>query len=92
PLINSDVHFLIDQPHVAYVHITINGIQIPLVAVRRHDDTFLLKFRPILAGDYLIILKDYIGQLIPEHHIYWRDGFRLYANLQIENRKINFYG
>ncbi|CAF1001104.1 unnamed protein product [Rotaria sordida] len=65
PLINSDVHFLIDQPHVAYVHITINGIQIPLVAIRRHDDTFLLKFRPILAGDYLIILKDYIGQLIP---------------------------
>ncbi|CAF3856128.1 unnamed protein product [Rotaria sordida] len=65
PLINSDVHFLIEQPHVAYVHITINGIQIPLVAVRRHDDTFLLKFRPILAGDYLIILKDYIGQLIP---------------------------
>ncbi|CAF4103673.1 unnamed protein product, partial [Rotaria sp. Silwood1] len=64
PIINDDIHFLLNQPHIAYVHITINGIQIPLLATRRHDNTFLLKFRPILAGDYSIILKDYIGQLI----------------------------
>jgi len=47
------------------VHITINGIEIPLQAARRNDDTFLLKFRPTIAGDYSIILKDFMEQTIP---------------------------
>ncbi|CAM4895437.1 unnamed protein product [Rotaria socialis] len=65
PLVNTDVHLLIDLPHIAYVHITINGMEIPIQAARRNDDTFLLKFRPTIAGDYSIILKDYIEQHIP---------------------------
>ncbi|CAF4296348.1 unnamed protein product, partial [Rotaria magnacalcarata] len=54
-----------DLPHIAYVHITIHGMEIPIQAARRNDDTFLLKFRPAIAGDYSIILKDYIEQPIP---------------------------
>ncbi|CAF1673935.1 unnamed protein product, partial [Adineta ricciae] len=65
PLTNIDVHLLIDLPHIAYVHVTINGTEIPLQAARRNDDTFLLKFRPITAGDYSIILKDFLEQPIP---------------------------
>jgi hypothetical protein len=42
-----------------------NGIEIPLQAARRNDDTFLLKFRPTIAGDYSIILKDFLEQPIP---------------------------
>ena len=53
---------IVDLPHVVYVHITIDTIKIPLQAARRNDDTFLLKFRPIIEGDYLIILKNYMGQ------------------------------
>ncbi|CAF3378932.1 unnamed protein product [Rotaria socialis] len=64
PLVDTDVHFLVDHPHVAYVHITINGMKVPLLATRQHNDTFLLKFRPTIAGDYLITLKDFLGQHI----------------------------
>jgi hypothetical protein len=56
---------LVDLPHIAYVHITINGMEIPIQAARRNDDTFLLKFRPIIAGDYSIVLKDFLEQPIP---------------------------
>ncbi len=38
---------------------------IPIQAARRNDDTFLLKFRPTLAGDYSIVLKDFLEQQIP---------------------------
>ncbi|CAF3728092.1 unnamed protein product [Rotaria sp. Silwood1] len=65
PIVNVDVHLLIDLPHIAYVHVTINNIEIPIQAARRNDDTFLLKFRPTIAGDYSIVLKDYIEQPIP---------------------------
>ncbi|CAF1412638.1 unnamed protein product, partial [Rotaria sordida] len=65
PIINVDVHFLIDLPHIAYVHVSINNIEVPIQAARRNDDTFLLKFRPTLAGDYSIVLKDYIEQPVP---------------------------
>ncbi len=44
------------------VNVTINTVNIPLQAARRNDDTFLLKFRPIIAGDYSIILKNQMGQ------------------------------
>ncbi|CAM4749067.1 unnamed protein product [Rotaria magnacalcarata] len=64
PLVNTDLHFLLDHPHVAYVQITINGMKVPLLATRQHNDTFLLKFRPTIAGDYLITLKDFLGQHI----------------------------
>ena len=37
-------------------------MKIPLQAARRNDDKFLLKFRPTFEGDYLIILKNYMGQ------------------------------
>lgn len=40
-------------------------MEIPIQAARRNDDTFLLKFRPIIAGDYSIVLKDFIEQPIP---------------------------
>lgn len=56
---------IVDLPHIAYVHVTINSIEIPIQAARRNDDSFLLKFRPSIAGDYSIILKDYIEQSIP---------------------------
>lgn len=53
---------LVDLPQVAYIHIYINGMEVPIQAVRRNDDTFLLKFRPTIAGDYSIILKDFLEQ------------------------------
>jgi len=56
------------------VNVTINTVNIPLQAARRNDDTFLLKFRPIIAGDYLIILKNQMGQPMPGKIIdlqYW---------------------
>ncbi|CAF3195269.1 unnamed protein product [Rotaria sp. Silwood2] len=65
PLVNVDIHLLIDLPHIAYVHVTINNMEVPIQAARRNDDTFILKFRPTIAGDYSIILKDYIEQPIP---------------------------
>jgi hypothetical protein len=40
-------------------------MEIPLQAARRADDTFLLKFRPIIAGEYSIILKDLAEKLLP---------------------------
>jgi hypothetical protein len=40
-------------------------MEIPIQAARRNDDTFLLKFRPTMAGDYSIVLKDFIEQPIP---------------------------
>lgn len=55
---------IVDHRDVAYVQITINGMQVPVLANRRADDTFLLKFRPTNAGDYLIALKNITGQLI----------------------------
>lgn len=53
---------LVDLPHIAYVHVSINGMEVPIQAARRHDDTFLLKFRPTIAGDYSIVLKDFVEQ------------------------------
>jgi hypothetical protein len=40
-------------------------MEIPIQAARRNDDTFLLKFRPTIAADYSIILKDFIEQPLP---------------------------
>jgi len=37
-------------------------MKIPIQIIRKNNNTFLLKFRPNLAGDYLIILKDFNGQ------------------------------
>ncbi|UJR14889.1 hypothetical protein I4U23_001873 [Adineta vaga] len=62
PVVNDDVHLIIDLPHVVYVNITKDTMKIPLQAARRNDDKFLLKFRPTFEGDYLIILKNYMGQ------------------------------
>ena len=56
---------IVDLPHIAYVHIKVNASEIPIQAARRNDDTFLLKFRPTIAGEYSIILKDSIEQAIP---------------------------
>ena len=56
---------LVDNPQVAFVHVTINGVEVPLQAARRADDTFLLKFRPMIAGDYSIVLKDFLEQPLP---------------------------
>jgi hypothetical protein len=44
------------------VYITINEMKIPIQIIRKSNNKFLLKFRPNLAGDYLIILKDFNGQ------------------------------
>lgn len=79
PLVNTDIHLLsmsfscnnidflfilVDIPHIAYVQITVNNIEVPIQAARRNDNTFLLKFRPIIAGDYSIILKNFHEQPI----------------------------
>lgn len=63
--LNRFCFLLVDLPHIAYVQITINSIEVPIQAARRNDDTFLLKFRPIIAGDYSIVLKDFLEQSIP---------------------------
>lgn len=64
-LYSQKIFVLVDLPQIAYIHVAINGKEIPIQAARRNDDTFLLKFRPLIAGDYSIILKDYIEQFIP---------------------------
>lgn len=56
---------LVDNPQVAFVHVTINGVEVPLQAARRADDTFLLKFRPMIAGEYSVALKDLLEQPLP---------------------------
>ena len=48
---------------------TINELEVPLQAARRPDDTFLLKFRPTIAGEYAITLKDFLGEPIPGNSI-----------------------
>ncbi len=53
-----------DRLHLAYVHITINETKIPLETIHKNENKFLFKFRPIIAGDYIIILKDSNGQSI----------------------------
>ncbi|CAF1398822.1 unnamed protein product [Adineta steineri] len=62
PAVNDDVHLLIDLPHVVYVHVMKDTTKIPLQTARRNENTFLLKFRPVIEGDYLIILKNHMGQ------------------------------
>lgn len=52
-----------DLPHIAYVYVTINELKIPVQVFRQNPQTFLLKFRPSIAGDYLVTLKDFHGQL-----------------------------
>ncbi len=56
--------YLVDLPHVAYVQIYISEMKIPLQLLQKNNNTYLLKFRPLIAGDYLIILKDINGQAI----------------------------
>lgn len=55
---------LVDLPQVVYVNITKDSMKVPLQAARRNDNTFLLKFRPMIEGDHLILLKNYLGQPI----------------------------
>jgi hypothetical protein len=38
---------------------------IPLQMVHKTDQTALLKFQPIFAGDYSIVFKDFNGQVMP---------------------------
>lgn len=40
-------------------------MDVPIQAARRADNTFLLKFRPLIAGDYSIFLKDGKEQSLP---------------------------
>ncbi len=56
---------IVDLPRVAYVHIIINEMKIPLQIIRQTNDTYLLAFRPTVAGDYSIFLKDFHEQSIP---------------------------
>jgi hypothetical protein len=42
----------------------INNMIVPLQIIHKTEQAALLKFRPIFAGDYLIVFKDFNGTVM----------------------------
>jgi len=56
---------LVTHPNITYIDITLKNQSVPLQLIQKTQQTYVVKFHPLIAGDYSIFFKDSTGQILP---------------------------